>query len=112
MATRAKAPALLRTSWQRSARRAAHTDGAVGIFLSGGLDSAATAAWCGRKDAIAFTGRFLPEHGPFDESEDAVSDLLKQYVEMEHSAKGAWAASQKPFRHPCKDSRLELKTEH
>ncbi|MCA9158669.1 MAG: DUF1028 domain-containing protein [Planctomycetales bacterium] len=41
-----------------------------------------------------------------DESDDAVIDLVKQYVEVDHPAKGAWAAAQKPFRHPCED-RLE-----
>lgn len=38
-----------------------------------------------------------------DESDDAVIDLLKRYVEMDHPAKGTWAASQKPFRHPCEE---------
>ena len=34
-----------------------------------------------------------------DESDDAVIDLLKQYVEIEHEAKGDW--TRKPFTHPC-----------
>lgn len=41
-----------------------------------------------------------------DESENAVIDLAKRYVEIDHPSKGAWAAAQKPFRHPCED-RLE-----
>ncbi len=34
-----------------------------------------------------------------DESDDAVMDLLKKYVEMEHEAKGDW--TRQPFTHPC-----------
>jgi uncharacterized Ntn-hydrolase superfamily protein len=36
-----------------------------------------------------------------DKSADAVIDLLKQYVELDHPAKGAWRGGQKPFQHPC-----------
>ncbi len=36
-----------------------------------------------------------------DKSDDAVIDLLKKYVELDHPAKGAWVAARKPFRHPC-----------
>jgi uncharacterized Ntn-hydrolase superfamily protein len=38
-----------------------------------------------------------------DKSDDAVIDLLKKYVEIDHPAKGEWEAAKKPFRHPCKD---------
>ena len=34
-----------------------------------------------------------------DESDDAVSDLLKKYVEMEHAAKGDWTRQKSPD--PC-----------
>ncbi len=56
-----------------AAREAAETSGPVSILLSGGLDSAAVAAWCERKDALALTGRFDPPGGPFDESADAAA---------------------------------------
>ena len=36
-----------------------------------------------------------------DKSDDAVIDLLKQYVETDHPAKGSWRGGQKPFQHPC-----------
>ncbi len=36
-----------------------------------------------------------------DKSDDAVVDLLKKYVELQHGAKGTWPAGQPPFRHPC-----------
>lgn len=36
-----------------------------------------------------------------DKSDDAVIDLLKKYVELDHAAKGAWPGGQAPFRHPC-----------
>jgi asparagine synthase (glutamine-hydrolysing) len=64
-------PAALREAWAESAREAGEVDGAVAVFLSGGLDSAAVAAWCGRPDALAVTGRFGPPGGAFDESENA-----------------------------------------
>jgi asparagine synthase (glutamine-hydrolysing) len=63
--------AALREAWAESAREAGEVDGAVSVFLSGGLDSAAVAAWCGRPDALAITGRFSPPGGPFDESDAA-----------------------------------------
>ena len=44
-----------------------------------------------------------------DESENAVIDLMKRYVEIDHPAKGAWAAAQKPFRHPCEDRQESTK---
>jgi uncharacterized Ntn-hydrolase superfamily protein len=34
---------------------------------------------------------------------DAVIDLLKEYVELKHDAKGAWPGGQPPFKHPCPD---------
>ena len=34
-----------------------------------------------------------------DESDDAVMDLLKEYVELEHAAKGDWTG--RPFTDPC-----------
>jgi uncharacterized Ntn-hydrolase superfamily protein/trehalose utilization protein len=36
-----------------------------------------------------------------DESQDAVADLLRKYVEIEHEAKGEWPGGKPPFRHPC-----------
>jgi uncharacterized Ntn-hydrolase superfamily protein len=36
-----------------------------------------------------------------EKSDDAVVDLLKQYVATKHPAKGTWKAGQPPFRHPC-----------
>ena len=36
-----------------------------------------------------------------DKSEDAVIELLKQYAELKHDAKGAWRGGQLPFEHPC-----------
>lgn len=63
----------VREAFEASAREAAETSGPVSIFLSGGLDSAAVAAWCGRSDALALTGRFDPIDGPFDESADAAA---------------------------------------
>ena len=38
-----------------------------------------------------------------DDSQDAVSDLLKQYVDSDHPASGAWAAAHRPFEHPCEN---------
>ena len=63
----------VREAFEEAAREAAETSGPISIFLSGGIDSAAVAAWCGRKDALALTGRFEPLGGPFDESADAAS---------------------------------------
>ena len=36
-----------------------------------------------------------------DDSDDAVIDLLKKYVDTDHAAKGNWKGGQKPFQHPC-----------
>ena len=36
-----------------------------------------------------------------EKSDDAVVDLLKQYVATKHAAKGPWKGGQPPFRHPC-----------
>lgn len=36
-----------------------------------------------------------------DQSDDAVIDLLKKYVQSDHPAKGRWQQGAKPFRHPC-----------
>ncbi len=60
---------VLREWLEDAAREAAETAGPVTVFLSGGLDSAAVAAWCGRRDALAVTGRFAPTGGPLDESD-------------------------------------------
>ena len=38
-----------------------------------------------------------------DKSEDAVIDLLKKYVELDHDAKGNWPGGDIPFQHPCDD---------
>jgi uncharacterized Ntn-hydrolase superfamily protein len=40
-----------------------------------------------------------------EKSDDAVIELLKQYVELDHEAKGAWKAGRKPFQQPCPDRR-------
>lgn len=63
----------VREAFEEAAREAAETSGPVSLFLSGGLDSAAVAAWCGRGDVLALTGRFDPVGGPFDESADAAA---------------------------------------
>lgn len=75
-------PSHLKKAWQHSARLAAEADVPTGVFLSGGLDSAATAAWCGRRDIVAYTGRFAPVGGPFDESR-AAADVAAA-VGLEH----------------------------
>lgn len=36
-----------------------------------------------------------------DKSDDAVVELLKKYVALEHPAKGKWEQGQPPFKHPC-----------
>lgn len=36
-----------------------------------------------------------------DKSDDAVRDLLKQYVELKHNAKGSWPQGRPPFQLPC-----------
>jgi uncharacterized Ntn-hydrolase superfamily protein len=36
-----------------------------------------------------------------DEHDDAVVELLRRYVEMEHEAKGDWPGGKPPFKHPC-----------
>jgi uncharacterized Ntn-hydrolase superfamily protein len=38
-----------------------------------------------------------------DKSDDAVLDLARKYIEIEHDAKGAWAARMSPWKHPCPD---------
>lgn len=38
-----------------------------------------------------------------DESEDAVLDLARAYVELLHDAKGDWPQGQPPWQHPCAD---------
>jgi uncharacterized Ntn-hydrolase superfamily protein len=37
-----------------------------------------------------------------DRSDDAVIELLKQYAELKHDAKGDWRGGKLPFEHPCK----------
>ncbi len=66
-------PAAVRRAWRESAERSAAVDGPVSLFLSGGLDSSAVAAWAGREDMLCLTGRFGPEGGDFDESEAAAA---------------------------------------
>ena len=44
-------------------------------------------------------GNWLDER--VDNSDDAVLDLARKYVELEHDAKGAWSASKLPWKHPC-----------
>lgn len=36
-----------------------------------------------------------------DESDDAVMELAKKYVELEHDAKGEWSKANSPWEHPC-----------
>jgi uncharacterized Ntn-hydrolase superfamily protein len=36
-----------------------------------------------------------------DKSDDAVVDLARKYVELEHEAKGDWRGGKAPFEHPC-----------
>ena len=38
-----------------------------------------------------------------DESNDAVIDLAKKYIELDHPAKGDWFGGKPPFRHPCRN---------
>ncbi len=38
-----------------------------------------------------------------DDSDDAVLELAKKYVELEHQAKGEWSAGKLPWQHPCQD---------
>lgn len=38
-----------------------------------------------------------------DRHDDAVVELLRQYVELKHEAKGDWPGGQPPFKHPCPD---------
>jgi asparagine synthase (glutamine-hydrolysing) len=73
---------VLAGAWQEAAREAAAVDGPVSLLLSGGLDSAATAAWCGRRDVLALTGRFGPAGGRLDESAEAA--LVARHVGLRH----------------------------
>jgi uncharacterized Ntn-hydrolase superfamily protein len=36
-----------------------------------------------------------------DRSDDAVLELARKYVELEHEAKGAWSQTTMPWQHPC-----------
>ncbi len=36
-----------------------------------------------------------------DGSDDAVRELAKKYVELEHEAKGEWSKGKTPWQHPC-----------
>jgi asparagine synthase (glutamine-hydrolysing) len=63
----------LEAALRASARDAAAVAGPVTLFLSGGLDSAAVAAECGRSDVLALTGRFAPAGGADDESAAAAA---------------------------------------
>lgn len=63
----------LKQAVEEAAREAAEVTGPVTVFLSGGLDSAAVATACGRKDALAVTGRFSPWDGDLDESAPAAA---------------------------------------
>jgi uncharacterized Ntn-hydrolase superfamily protein len=44
-------------------------------------------------------GNWLDER--VDKSDDAVLDLARKYVELEHDAKGEWSAGKLPWKHPC-----------
>jgi len=43
-----------------------------------------------------------------DANDDAVLELARKYVELEHDAKGAWPGNKPPWQHPCQN-RPELK---
>ncbi len=43
-----------------------------------------------------------------DDSQDAVLDLARKYVELQHDAKGRWSDDKRPWQHPC-PRRPELK---
>jgi uncharacterized Ntn-hydrolase superfamily protein len=45
-----------------------------------------------------------------DKSDDAVLELARKYVELEHEAKGAWSSGKSPWQHPCPD-RPQTKTQ-
>ena len=47
-----------------------------------------------------------------EKSDDAVIELLKQYVQTDHPAKGSWAGGQKPFKHPCPNRAIPKKPEN
>lgn len=70
----------VRAVWGEAARAAADVDGPINLFLSGGLDSAAVAAWSGREDLRCLTGRF--EGDAFDESADAAS--VARHIGLPH----------------------------
>ena len=38
-----------------------------------------------------------------DDSNDAVIELLRNYADAKHEAKGSWRGGQLPFQHPCKE---------
>jgi uncharacterized Ntn-hydrolase superfamily protein len=46
-----------------------------------------------------------------DKSKDAVIDLLKEYVALEHEAKGDWLVGNGPFKHPCPDRPMPKRPE-
>ncbi|HEV3138159.1 MAG TPA: DUF1028 domain-containing protein [Pirellulales bacterium] len=46
-------------------------------------------------------GNWLDER--IDKSDDAVLELARKYVELEHDAKGEWSADKRPWKHPCPD---------
>ena len=78
----------VREAFSAAARGAAEVSGPVSLLLSGGLDSAAVAAWCDRRDVLAITGRFAPEGGAFDESADAAvvaaaHGLVHEVIDLE-----------------------------
>ncbi len=70
----------VRRAWRRAARAAADVDGPVCLFLSGGLDSSAVAAFAGRADLLCLTGRF--RGAAFDESEGAAD--VARHVGLAH----------------------------
>lgn len=67
---------------ERAARQAADVAGPVVLFLSGGLDSGAVAALCGRPDVVALTGRFQP-HGD-DADESGAARAVSQALGLRH----------------------------
>jgi len=72
----------VRAAWRGAASAAAATTGPVSLFLSGGLDSSAVAAFADREDLLCLTGRFEPRGGAFDESIHA--QALADFLHLRH----------------------------
>ncbi len=55
-----------------------------------------------RVDKTGHEGHWLELY--VDESDDAVVDLLKKYVQCDHPAKGSWKPAERPLRDPCEST--------